>query len=245
MKSLLRWHDARRELEESRRREIENVFKRYLSPRVVEEILASPQSPMRFQLDETRRRDAVILFTDLRGFTAVAEGIAAEHVVKILNEYFSAMTRAAHAFEGTLFNMTGDGLLAGFGVPFEQDAPADRAMAAAVQMQREFAGLAGHWRDEYAVELGLGIGINRGEVVFGNIGSDAYMNYTIIGDPVNVADRLQEIAGAGEIVISESVVQSLSKQWSCQCHARTEPVQLKGRRGSIHVYSCCPSRDEA
>ncbi len=240
VRSLLRWQEARRELERSQRDQIRNAFTRYMCPKVVDDILASSTSNLRFLLDETKRSDAVVLFTDLRGFTTVSEHMPADRVVGLLNEYFSAMTQAAHAYEGTLFNMLGDGLLVGFGVPFEQENPADRAMDAALDMQRAFAELSARWQQSYDVVLGLGIGINRGEVVYGHIGSDVFMNYTIIGDTVNVADRLQQIARGGEIVISQSVVQVLSGERPSLCQARTQPVTLKGRREAIHVFSCRP-----
>lgn len=240
VRSLIRLRDAQRELEASRERELRTVFKRYLCPQAVDKILESPSAQWRSLLEETQRRDAVVLFTDLRGFTSVAERSSAERVVAMLNSYFSEMSAIAHAHEGTLFNMAGDSLLVGFGVPFAQDSPADKAMAAAVQMQQAFKHLSAQWRERDRIELGLGIGINRGEVVFGNVGSNDYMSYTIIGDPVNVADRLQEMAVAGEIIASESVVSSLSADYADLCVACTDPVKLKGRRRAIHVFSCRP-----
>ncbi len=242
VRSLIRWHDARRELQRAQQEQIRNAFKRYMCPKVVDDILSSPDSELRAMLGHTARRDAVALFTDLRGFTSVSESIPGEQVVGILNEYFSAMAEVAHDYEGTVFNMAGDSLLVGFGVPFEQSALADRALDCAIEMQGAFRRLQETWRSRYAVEVGLGVGINRGELLFGNVGSDAFVSYTIIGDTVNVAQRLQQIAVDGEIVVSESLALTLSAKHRACCTPQADPVSLKGRRQSIRVYSCCAGR---
>jgi len=239
VRSLIRWHDARRELQREQQDQIRNAFKRYMCPKMVDDILSSPDSELRSMLGHTARRDAVALFTDLRGFTSVSESIPGEQVVAILNEYFSVMAEVAHAYEGTIFNMAGDSLLVGFGVPFDQTALADRALDCARAMQRAFRQLQEGWCSRYAVQVGLGIGINRGELLFGNVGSDAFASYTIIGDTVNVAQRLQQIAADGEIVISESLALTLTGERMACCVPQTDPVSLKGRRQSIRVYSCC------
>ncbi len=238
--SLLRLTDARRELERMREAQIRGAFKRYMCPKVVDDILSSSASSMRSLLERTQRREAIVLFTDLRGFTALSEQLSAEAVVEVLNEYFSEMTQAAHEYEGTIFNMSGDSLLVGFGVPFEQSAPADRAFDTAVEMQRRYRDLAARTCERLGVEVGLGIGINRGEVVFGNVGSLDYMNYTIIGDTVNVAARLEGIAQAGEVVASETVVEGLSANRAADCRGLDESVQLKGRSAALRVYRLRP-----
>ncbi len=238
VRSLIRWQEARRELDAAREAQIRRVFSRYLCPKVVEDILASPESELRALLDATRRTDAVVLFTDLRGFTALSEHIPAGEMVEVLNEYFAEMTRAAHAREGTIFNMSGDSLLVAFGVPFEQADAADRALDAAVEMQRVFRRLSSALQARYGEALGLGIGINSGEVVVGNVGSEHYMNYTVIGDTVNVAARLQGMAAAGEILLAESAVDALSGRRPDLCEAVPRPVRLKGRSGTIRIFRC-------
>lgn len=238
VRSLLRLREARRELEQSREDRLRSVFSRYLCPKVVGDILASPEMRARALLDEIQRSEALVLFTDLRGFTSMSEHIPADDVVSVLNEYFSAMTRAAHAHEGTIFNMSGDSLLVAFGVPFAQADAADRAMDAALDMQREFRRVSAELELRYGLALGLGIGINRGEVVLGHVGSESYMNYTVIGDAVNIAARLQGLADAGEILITESAVENLTGGRADLCHAVPRSVSLKGRSKTISVYSC-------
>ena len=115
---------------------------------------------------------------------------------------------------------------------------ADRAFDAAIDMQRSFRSLSDRLRHSHGVGLGLGIGINAGEVVFGNVGAEQFMNYTVIGDTVNVAARLQGIAQAGEVVISESAVAELSGARADACQELAAPVNLKGRSEPLRVYRC-------
>lgn len=237
VRSLLRLRKARRELEQARDDCLRSVFSRYLCPKVVDDILAAPQNTVRAMLEQTTRGTALVLFTDLRGFTSMSEHIPADDIVAVLNEYFSAMTRVAHAHEGTIFNMSGDSLLVAFGVPFEQPDAPDRALDAALDMQREFCRVATRLEQQYGLRLGLGIGINRGEVVLGNVGSETYMNYTVIGDAVNVAARLQGIAEAGEIIIAESAVRGLTGARVALCGS-ARAVELKGRSQPIRVFVC-------
>ena len=132
-------------------------------------------------------------------------------MVTLLNEFFALLTEITFEYDGTVFNMAGDGLMVGFGVPIEQADGSARAIAAARRMLDRFAVLAEQWRERYGVETGLGIGINVGEVIAGNVGSAAYMNYTIIGDTVNVASRLGQRARAGEMLFSDAVKHSLDE----------------------------------
>ncbi|MEA3276651.1 MAG: adenylate/guanylate cyclase domain-containing protein [Pseudomonadota bacterium] len=238
VRSLVRLRNARLELEAAKQEQIRGVFKRYLCPKVVDDIMSAPVSETRTLLERTQRRSAVVLFSDLRGFTAMTERLPAEEVVKHLNDYFSAMTRAAHDYEGTIFNMAGDSLLVAFGVPFEQTVVADRALDAALRMQKNFLPIAKKLKATFNVDVGLGISINRGEVVFGNVGSEGYMNYTIIGDTVNVASRLVSMALPGQIALTDSVVRKLSAARTAYCSAMSAPVNVKGRTSAISVYIC-------
>ena len=114
-------------------------------------------------------RRVTILFLDIRGFTALSERLAPAEVVALLNEFFSLLTDVAFEYDGTIFSMAGDSLLIGFGVPVEQADGSQRAIAAARQMLLRFGELAGRWKVSHDIETGLGIGINVGEVIAGNI----------------------------------------------------------------------------
>lgn len=183
---LLDLHITRKALEEVRALEyrrqneaLRSTFKRYVSPVVAERILADGKTP-------SERYDAVVLFADLRGFTHMSEMLSPADLVKLLNQFFARMTRIVHLAGGAVFHFAGDALMAGFGVPATQPDFAARAARCGAQMIAECAPMFERW----PVAVGLGIGINRGEVIAGNIGSDDFMSYTLIGDTVNVASRL-------------------------------------------------------
>ena len=184
---------------------------------------------------------AVVLFADLRGFSSISEQLEAPRMVPLLNEFFSLLTEITFRHDGTVFHMAGDCLMLGFGVPLEQPDSPQRAVCAAQEMLSGFAALAGSWKERYQVEAGLGIGINEGDVVAGNIGSSAYMNYTIIGDTVNIAARLCQRARAGEILFSSTLKRSLDERGMDIGATALPPLQLRGRSNPIDIY-CVPRR---
>jgi CheY-like chemotaxis protein/HAMP domain-containing protein len=236
VRSLLRYQVARRDLETAQRKQLESMFKRYVSPTLVDDILTHPEKAELALTDRQNRQEGVAMFADLRGFTALSEALQPMQVVAILNEFFSALTQVAYRYEGTIFNMAGDCLLIGFGVPFpQQDAP-KRAVKAAIDMQTAFQEVFTKWKNCYAGTFGLGIGINKGEMIVGNVGSSNYMNYTIIGDTVNVASRLTGQAKKGEIILSESVFNALGDFNENLPIEPLSPVQLKGKALPQQIY---------
>jgi class 3 adenylate cyclase len=176
------------------------------------------------------------MFADLRGFTAMSEMLKPKEVVALLNAFFTMLTEVAYRYDGTVFNMAGDCLLIGFGVPFAQDDDACRALAAAKEMQQEFIALEQEWLNTYQVKVGLGIGINKGDMIVGNVGSPSYMNYTIIGDSVNVASRLVNLAGSGEVIISDSVYQMVQHLPTAHHAEAMPPTNLKGKSLPQKIY---------
>ena len=247
VRSLLKVSAARRQLaaeqlaEEVKRRElIRAAFRRYISPKLADQILASPELlDTMFNGTQTRTKVAV-MFADMRGFTALSERLNPEQVVELLNEFFRLLTDITFEYEGTVFSMAGDSLLVGFGVPVAQEDGAERAILAAKLMLEKFSTLANRWKDRYGVETGLGIGINVGEVIAGNVGSPTYMNYTIIGDTVNVASRLGQRARAGEMLFSDAV-KNLLDQRGMDVGAMPLPsLILRGRSSPIGIF-CVPS----
>ncbi len=237
VRSLLRYQLARSELEEAQKEHLKGMFKRYVSPKLVDEILTHPDKAEITLADQKNRLDAVILFADLRGFTAMSEMLKPTDVVSLLNEFFTMLTEVGYRYDGTIFNMAGDCLLIGFGVPFHQEDAPVRALNAAIDMQKEFIALDHSWRKTYDVDVGLGIGINKGELIVGNVGSPNYMNYTVIGDTVNVASRLVSMAGRGEIIISDSMLKNIQSAHSKNYNIEAlEPVNLKGKSQLQQVY---------
>jgi adenylate cyclase len=231
---------AARNTEERRGAELQATFRRYVSPQLADRILDNSRLRDSFLMAADIRTRAVIMFCDLRGFTAISERLSPHEVVPLLNEYFSLLTEITFKHEGTVFHMAGDCLMVGFGVPFEQDDSAQRAVGAAQEMLDRFGVLAESWRLRLNIETGLGIGINEGDVVAGNVGSAMYMNYTIIGDAVNVASRLCQRARAGEMVLSRALKHSLDAR-GLDIHAVELPAMtLRGRTTPIDIY-CVPT----
>jgi len=231
--------------EEIRQREeiLRQTFRRYVSPRLADKILEDAQlrdtllTPAAPPADA--RAHAVVLFADLRGFTGIAERLDPQRIVPLLNEFFSLLTEITFRHEGTVFHMAGDCLMLGFGVPQEQSDSAERAVRAAREMLTSFTELSRSWRERYSVEAGLGIGINEGDVVAGNVGSASYMNYTIIGDTVNIAARLCQRARAGEMLFSGSLKRSLDAQGLDIGATPLPPLQVRGRSNPIDIF-CVP-----
>jgi adenylate cyclase len=246
LESLARQSSVRRkaaddalQVEVTRREEIRRTFRRYVSPQLADRILGSSELRDSILAASDIRTRAVVLFADLRGFTGISERLSPHEVVPLLNEYFSLLVEITFHHEGTVFHMAGDCLMVGFGVPLEQaDGPA-RAVLAAQEMLERFGSLAESWRERHQIETGLGIGINEGEVVAGNVGSAVFMNYTIIGDAVNIASRLCQRARAGEMVFSGSVKRSLDARGFDLRAIELPPMTLRGRSSPIDIF-CVP-----
>jgi adenylate cyclase len=226
---------------EIRRREevLRQTFRRYFSPRLADKILEDAQLRDTLLASVAARAHAVVLFADLRGFTSISEQLDAAEVVPLLNEYFSLLTDITFRAEGTVFHMAGDCLMLGFGVPFAQPDGAQRAVHAAREMLSRFSNMAHSWRERYQVEAGLGIGINEGDVVAGNIGSATYMSYTLIGDTVNIAARLCQRARAGEMLFSGALKRSLDEHGVDIGATPLPALQLRGRLLPIDIF-CVP-----
>ncbi|MET0497898.1 MAG: adenylate/guanylate cyclase domain-containing protein [Steroidobacteraceae bacterium] len=223
-----------------RHEQIRAAFRRYISPKLADQILANPELRDSLFSGSNLRTHAAVMFADMRGFTGLSEKLKPAEVVELLNEFFALLTDITFHYDGTVFNMAGDSLMVGFGVPVEQEDGPLRAILAAQLMLDKFGALAIQWKERHDIETGLGIGINVGEVIAGNVGSPAYMNYTIIGDTVNVASRLGQRARAGEMLFSESVKKSLDATgFNCAALA-LPPLVLRGRTNPIDIY-CVPT----
>jgi adenylate cyclase len=246
IETLVRASVARRELaanqlgeEIKRRDDLRKMFRRYLSPRLADRILEDGYLRNTLLTGADLRVHAVVLFADLRGFTSIAERLSPDAVVLLLNEYFSLLTEITFRHDGTIFHMAGDCLMVGFGVPMQQSDAPERAVWTAREMLERFGALAETWKEHHDIETGLGIGINEGEVIAGNVGSAAYMNYTIVGDTVNVASRLCQRARAGEMLFSRSFKRSLDDRGVVVDAMELPPMTLRGRRTPIDIY-CVP-----
>jgi class 3 adenylate cyclase len=243
VKTLRRLHDTRRELEArrlaaevERKEAIRRAFSRYVSPRLTHRIIGATASDAPFR-SEAERAEVVALFADLRGFTRITETIGVDHVVDMLNEYFSVLTEAAYQHEGTIFNMAGDSLLVGFNVPLAQPDAAARAWRTAQDMVSRFSPVSAHWRARYGVATGVGIGMACGEAIIGNVGSPHFMSYTIIGDTVNTAARLMQLAQGDEVLVSGTLYRSIRSFLPRERVRSRGDVALRGKSEPIEVYS--------
>ena len=237
---LQQWVAQQLHASERGRERVRDAFRRYVSPQLVDQILARSASDVA-GFNSGQRLQAAVLFADMRGFTALAEKLAPGEVFELLNEFFAALTAVAFRHEGTVFSMAGDSLMVGFGVPIAQADAGTRAVRAARDMLSDFAPLATRWHRRHNIQTGLGIGINEGEVVAGNIGSTQYMNFTLIGDTVNIAARLGQRARAGEVLFSNALKLSLDAAGDTATPMiALPPLTLRGRSGPIDIF-CVPT----
>lgn len=203
---------------------------------------------VRADLPDTRsapdyaRVSCTVLFADMRGFTALAEQLGPDQVVPLLNDFLSLLTAVTAEHGGTVFHVAGDGLMAGFGVPGQGADASARAVTAARRMLTGFEALASHWKRSFDVDTGLGIGINAGEVIAGDIGGPQRASYTLIGDTVNVAARLVQRARAGEALISRAVWQALGAELQRAMFVALPPLTLRGRSQPVEIF-CLPTTE--
>ncbi|HZF56458.1 MAG TPA: adenylate/guanylate cyclase domain-containing protein [Polyangiaceae bacterium] len=181
-----------------------------------------------------RRTAVTVMFADVVAFTKLAEKDPAERVVALLNELFSMLSEIVFRHGGTVDKFIGDCIMAVWGAPVPAADHAARALAAAEDMMRFLETANEGWLSKYGVEVRLGIGVNSGEAIVGNIGSDKRMEYTVIGDIVNVAARLEAIAAPGEILVGEAT-QKLASEEGFELELLGER-KLTGREAATRVY---------
>ena len=205
-------------------------FQRLLSPNLVDQIVTG-----QLQLDQGgTKRDVTMLFADIRGFTAMSERHAPEEMVKTLNEYFELMVDILFRHGGTLDKYVGDEVIGLFGAPVAlPDAP-ERAVRCGLEMQRALEEFNRVRQSTNLEPINVGIGINSGPVIAGAIGSSRTLQYTVIGDPVNIASRLCSVAKAGEVIISEYTMQRLGEQFITEPR---EPVNVKGKSAALQIWA--------
>ncbi|MBI4506861.1 MAG: HAMP domain-containing protein [Chloroflexi bacterium] len=212
-------------------REIEHarVLKRYLSPQVADAILAG-QSDVKLS---TTRKNLTVCFSDIRGFTALSERMEPEELIDLINGYFTAMTDIVFEHGGTLDKYLGDGLLVFFGDPVPYDDHAERAIRMALDMRARLAELQKGWFLDRQDTLHIGVGISTGYVTVGNIGSPARLEYTVIGNNVNLAPRLGDTASPGQILITERTL--LAARGHVQAREVGE-MTVEGSARPVRVY---------
>lgn len=208
---------------------IKNTFERYVSKELAHEIL---QHKEELQLGG-EEKEVTILFSDLRGFTSLSEKLAPAEVVSLLNTYFTGMIEVITSHQGMVDKFIGDAIMALFGAPIRRGDDPLQAVRCGLEMQRQMQSL-----NEVRISQGLpplimGIGINTGAVVAGNIGSIHRMEYTVIGDTVNVASRLEGASRSGDVLITEATYLKVKDAVRV---TRLEPMIFKGKSSQINIY---------
>jgi adenylate cyclase len=213
------------------KRVVKKLFGRYVSRDVYAQLLANPE------LAELggRRREMSVLFSDIRGFTTVTESGDAEAIVAQLNEYFSTMVDVVFRHGGTVDKFVGDMVMALFGAPLEDPDHAEHAVAAAVEMVRALGDLNRRWVAERKPQLDIGVGVNSGEMIAGNIGSSSIMSYTVIGDNVNLGSRLESLnkGYATRIIISDATRLRLKGSYDVR---PLGDVVVKGKTKAVTIH---------
>ena len=204
-------------------------FQRYFAPDLARQIVDQEGE---IQLGGAKRRVA-ILFSDIRGFTSLSERMSPDEIARLLTGYFTEMVEIVFEHGGTLDKFIGDALMALWGAPLAREDDADRAMQAALAMQRRLELLNREADGDGRPTLGIGIGIDVGDVFAGNIGSERRLEYTVIGDAVNTAAHLCAEANPGEVLISGSLYRALSSPPAVDVLA---PLQPKGKTRAVPVY---------
>ena len=222
---------------EAKNQLIGQIFGRYLSAEVVTNLLQKPEE-LKLGGD---RKTLTILTSDLRGFTALSERLSSEEVVRILNLYLKYMSETIAQYQGTINKFMGDGILVFFGVPTQRDDDAQRAVACAVAMQLAMASVNETMHEWGHPPLEMGIGINTGDAVVGNIGSETRMDYSAIGNQVNLTYRIESYTVGGQILISESTFQQVRDIVQIDSHKQIHP---KGVRQPLTIYQVGGVRGE-
>ena len=204
-------------------------YERFLPQQLVDDVMLDPNKEIR---PGGVRQTITVLFADLRGFTTLSEANSPETVVDLLNRFFTLMSEVIFRHGGTLDKYIGDGVLALFGAPYATERDAVKAVRAAIDMQRAVQGFNQELVAAGQAHIGVGIGINTGSAIVGFIGSESRLDYTAIGDTVNTAARLEHLAKAGQIIISEHTMQALDASVN---YTPLEAVQVKGRTARMQI----------
>ncbi|MBN1904821.1 MAG: hypothetical protein JW927_06960 [Deltaproteobacteria bacterium] len=221
-------------LEEKVKRQIDelnkyNNLRRYLSPNVAEKILSNSDTLWA----TPRRKMMTVMFTDIRNFSTFTDNLEPEELFSLLQNYISEMTKIVYRYDGTLNKIIGDGLLIFLGDPVPMADHAQRAVMMGIEMQKKTEELKKDWR-YFGYEFGMGIGINTGFMTVGNIGSEMQLDYTVIGNQVNVASRLESNAKAGQILISQRTYSSVQDIVEAD---KIGEIMVKGIHNPVLTYN--------
>ncbi|MFZ5470867.1 MAG: CHASE2 domain-containing protein [Myxococcota bacterium] len=210
--------------------QLRKTFSRYLGEEVMEEALQNPE-----KLNRGEKREMTVLFSDIRGFTTLSERMLPEKLAAFIKEYLTPMTQTVFDERGTLDKYIGDAVMAFWNAPLDQPDHALRACRASLRFLTQLETLKKKWREENLPEFDIGVGINSGPMIVGNMGSDVRVDYTVMGDAVNLASRLEGTNKEYEtrIIFSEGTHALVKDQVVCR---RLGAVRVKGKRKPVRIY---------
>jgi class 3 adenylate cyclase len=226
---------------EREKRHLSSLFGRYVSTNVMQALIANPEMPGL----GGRRRQVTVLFSDIRGFTTLSETLEPEEVVELLNEYFERVCAALLAEDATIDKFIGDAVMAEFGAPLDQPDHAERALRAALEVfatARSFADwVAARFPGRGLPPFAVGIGLNTGPAVMGNIGSLRRMEYTAVGDTVNIASRLEGLTQSVgcPILASAATLAAVTRPEDFQ-FGKHHHLSVKGKSGQVEAVEVWP-----
>lgn len=202
---------------------------RYLSPQIVDQVI---KKKVEVNLGGDRRV-VTVLFSDIRNFTRISESLPPDKLVQLLNEYFTEMAKIIFENQGSLDKYIGDAIVAVFGSLIPLENSSEIAVQAAIEMMKRISSLKEKWVNQYGVEMGMGIGINTGEVFLGNVGSPERMEFTVLGDNVNIASRFSGAAREGQIFITKETLANLGPDIK---YVELPPIEVKGKAVKLEVF---------
>jgi adenylate cyclase len=207
---------------------LKNALTRYVFRDIAERVIEHPEL---IHVGGIRQK-VVILFADIRGFSTLSENLPSEHVVTLLNEYYLPMFEIILSHSGYISNIMGDGIMVVFGIPEFLPSSPDSALKCAIALQAAIAWESSKRLSEGSPVVEFGIGIHLGDCIVGNIGSGSRMEYTVVGQAVNIASRIESLSGPGEILISEDLKEALHGEIHC---SPPQQVLLKGIESPVRI----------
>ena len=214
-----------------KREKIEKTFRKYVDAQVAERILNGVETELRIEGESV---NAVILFVDIRGFTKLSEKTPPKEIVHLLNHFFEKMVRIIQDHNGIIDKFIGDNMMAVWGVPCSVEDAEQKAIRAALLMIKEVSVWNEELKSKGLAEVGIGIGINTGNVIAGSIGSSDRMEYTVIGDTVNTAQRCESVAKRQQVIVTGNFYSKLEKEIVATA---LEPIKVKGKEELQHWWS--------
>ncbi|UCG38569.1 MAG: CHASE2 domain-containing protein [bacterium] len=209
---------------------------RYLSPQIVDQVI---DKKLEVHLGGDRKV-VTVLFSDIRDFTTISETMPPDRLVAILNEYFNEMAGIIFRYQGSLDKYIGDAMVAVFGSLIELENPVFNAVQASTEMMKLMPTLNGRWAEKYGgFTMQIGIGISSGEVFLGNIGSHERMEFTVIGDTVNVASRFSGLARPGQVLLTEEAARKLEGLWELR---ELDSARVKGKSEAVRIFEAADSQ---